>query len=72
MPNPANNQVTIQHEFNNTKPVYLTVFNATGQQVFSKVLSGNKLDVSKLPTGLYIVQLMQGNAIKRSKLLIER
>ncbi|HRH47654.1 MAG TPA: GEVED domain-containing protein [Panacibacter sp.] len=71
-PNPASNQVTIQHDFNNTKPVYITVFNTNGQQVISKVFTGNKLDVSKLPNGLYIVQLMQGNVIKRTKLLVQR
>ena len=71
-PNPANNQVTIQHDFNNTKPVYITVFNTTGQQLISKVLTGNKFGVSNLPNGLYIVQLMQGNAVKRTQLLIQR
>ncbi|HRH47655.1 MAG TPA: GEVED domain-containing protein [Panacibacter sp.] len=71
-PNPANNQVNIQHEFNNAQPVYLTVYNATGTQVISKVLSGNKLDVSKLSNGLYVVQLIQNNIIKRTKLLIQR
>ena len=71
-PNPANNQVRINHDFTSTKPVYITVFNTTGQQLVSKILTGNKLDVSNLPNGLYIVQLMQGNVIKRTKLLVQR
>lgn len=71
-PNPANNEVRIQHDFNTAKPVYVTVFNASGQQVISKILSGNVLDVSKLYNGFYLVQIRQGNTTKSSKLLIQR
>lgn len=71
-PNPANNQVSIVHDFDNVKPVYITVFNATGQQVISQTLNTNLLDISKLPNGFYIVQLMQDKNIRRTKLLIER
>lgn len=71
-PNPANNKISIAHDLDNTKPVYVKLFNAAGQQLISTTLSGHMLDVSKLPNGLYIVQLLQGNTTKRAKLLIQR
>lgn len=71
-PNPANKQVTIQHDLSNDKPVYIKIFNTAGQQVISKLLGRNVLDVSKLPDGFYMVQIMQEKNIKYTKLLIQR
>ena len=71
-PNPANNQVSIVHDLDNAKPVYIAVFNATGQQVISQVLNRNLLNVSKLPNGLYLLQLKQDKNTRRTKLLIQR
>lgn len=71
-PNPAKDLVNIQHDFNNRKPVYITVINVRGQKLISTILPGNMLDVTKLSNGFYMVQLRQGNTTKSSKLLIQR
>ncbi len=69
-PNPAKSMVNIQHGFTSTTPVYLRVFNTTGKQLISKVLTNHMLEVSSLSNGIYIVQVQQGSNIKRAKLVI--
>lgn len=71
-PNPAKSLITIQHNFTGNAPVYLTIFNAAGNTVLAQKLTTNKLDISALPAGFYMVQLTQGANIKQSKLIIQR
>lgn len=72
-PNPARDKVIIQHSFNKANAVFVTVYNMPGKPVINYKLPGNNtLDVSRLPNGLYMLQLTQDKNILRSKLLIQR
>lgn len=72
-PNPAEDKVIIQHSFNKANAVFVTVYNMLGNPLINYQLPGNNtLDVSRLPNGLYMLQLTQDKNILRSKLLIQR
>lgn len=71
VPNPANNLVYIHHDFDKLKPIFISVYNASGQLLISKQLVNNLLDVNKLTNGWYIVKIRQDNNFKSSKLLIQ-
>lgn len=66
-PNPANNQLNIKGNFNNTK---IEICNAIGQKIYSnKINSVNLLiDISEFDNGIYFVNI--DNKIK--KLIIQR
>ncbi|HRH47653.1 MAG TPA: T9SS type A sorting domain-containing protein [Panacibacter sp.] len=72
-PNPAKDKVIIQHSFNKANAVFVTVYNMLGKPLINNQFPGNNtLDVSRLPNGLYMLQLTQDKNILRSKLLIQR
>ena len=67
-PNPVSNELNIDSK-DNIKEV--TVFNLTGQQLFSK--KGNsktsKIDVSNLKSGIYIVEVKTDKTSKTYKVI---
>jgi subtilisin-like proprotein convertase family protein len=69
-PNPATNEVSIG--FNNISQLEVTLFDLLGRKVLSKILSKNNngIDVSKLASGTYIVQMQNENKEKIIKNLI--
>lgn len=68
-PNPTNTgYVTISSTQN--KPIKAQVFNVIGKQVLQQTLTNNRLNVSSLNTGVYLVKLTQDNASVTKKLVI--
>jgi hypothetical protein len=68
-PNPANDIVTVNGSFG--KGIILLI-NSTGQTVLSANVNAPplKLDVSRLPAGLYVLRFVSASAIINRKLLI--
>lgn len=68
-PNPANTSVTI--ELKNSFPVEICILNLHGQIILKRHIAENKtlLDISDLPSGIYIIQTTQNNTILTKKLI---
>lgn len=72
-PNPCNNQLNVISG-PETKQSHIIIFNAVGEQVFKWELTGgnNKIDVAKMPEGVYFVQLISEKGTETRKLCITR
>jgi len=55
----------------NADAISVAVFDVLGKQVINKTISNNRLDVSSLNSGLYIVKISQNNATVTKKLVIK-
>ncbi len=76
-PNPATNAVDVVVELDKTSDLDVKIFNTVGQVVLTKkiasILRGpSRLDVSALKSGVYIVDISNGVAKTRKKLVISR
>jgi hypothetical protein len=76
-PNPASDAVELTVDLEKTSDLSVKMFNTVGQQVFSEkitsILRGpSRLDVSRLKSGVYIVEVSDGIAKTRKKLVISR
>ena len=68
-PNPTNTgEVSISSV--NTIPIAVTVFDILGKQVKDETISNNRLDVSNLKSGIYLLRLTQDGATSTKKLVI--
>lgn len=67
-PNPATNNIYIQLDtkFNN---ISYKILNVTGRAVQSGRLNTSKLNVSELKTGIYILEINDGQKLLRSKII---
>lgn len=69
-PNPTSlGYVTISSRSN--AAINVSVFDVLGKQVLKQTVSNNRLNVSKLNAGIYIVKAEQDNAITTKKLVIK-
>ena len=69
-PNPTNKgYVNIKTTSNSA--VNVTVFDLLGKKVITKTLSNNKLNVSSLKSGVYLLNIEQNGASTTKKLVIE-
>lgn len=69
-PNPASNGfVNIASKVAGSKEV--SVFDVLGKQVVKTTLFGERLDISKLYSGVYIVKIVQGKASTTQKLVVK-
>jgi hypothetical protein len=69
-PNPANDFVQVEN--GNLNSIY-TIFDLSGRKVsFGQIDSNNKIYVSNLKIGIYILEVRFGDETKRTKLLINR
>ncbi|QXP60324.1 T9SS type A sorting domain-containing protein [Olleya sp. HaHaR_3_96] len=69
-PNPTTqNFVTIKTTKN--QPTTVIVFDMLGKQVLKTVLKTNRLDISELNAGVYIIQLTQNETTTTKKLVIQ-
>ena len=69
-PNPTSKGfVTIAS--NNSEAIQAQVFDILGKQVLNNTVSNNRLDVSRLNAGIYIVKLTQDNASVTKKLIVK-
>ncbi|MBE9490143.1 MAG: T9SS type A sorting domain-containing protein [Bacteroidetes bacterium] len=55
----------------NSETIKATVFDILGKQVINSTVTNNKLDVSNLNVGIYIMRLTQNNATVTKKLVIK-
>jgi Secretion system C-terminal sorting domain len=76
-PNPATDAVDLVVDLEKTSDLSIRFFNTIGQQVLTQkiasILRGpSRLDISALKSGVYIVEVSDGNAKTRKKLVINR
>jgi hypothetical protein len=69
-PNPANDLINLQFE-NNFENAELSIFNGQGHliKLEKNMVSGNKVDITSLPAGIYIIVLSNGYQQGFSKLV---
>ncbi|MCW9038811.1 T9SS type A sorting domain-containing protein [Altibacter sp.] len=67
-PNPASNFVNIASKIAGAKQV--SIFDVLGKQVINTTLTNDRLDISALDSGVYIVKIKQGNASTTKKLVV--
>jgi len=67
-PNPANDLVAISSKNNGDKNII--VYNVLGKQVINTILNGERLDISKLTSGVYILKINQDGNSSTKKLVI--
>ncbi|WP_298893778.1 FG-GAP-like repeat-containing protein [uncultured Psychroserpens sp.] len=67
-PNPTNDVLNISTSDNLQNAIY-TIFDITGKRVMNAKLDQNKIDVSALNTGNYILRIVSGNTIKSQKFI---
>lgn len=76
-PNPANESIVIEPSniFYFSKNIIVIIYNNLGERLanynINKVVNKITLDVSQLPSGVYMLQLSNGKYTKNAKLLIE-
>lgn len=69
-PNPSNDFITITST-NNQEEIVVNIFDISGKQILKNSLVKNKIDVSNLNPGVYIIKLSQNNKIENRKLVIQ-
>lgn len=69
-PNPTKSRITISAE-NEITINEVIIYNQLGQKVFYQKAITNKIDISKLGQGLYIIELVTDKNIVREKLIIK-
>ena len=76
-PNPSNGEVTIEFSGNNTE-MHLLVMDLVGKVFvdkklsFSSVQSKQRIDLQKLPEGIYLIKLNKGDDVITRKLVIDK
>ena len=68
-PNPTNTG-SVNITSVNATPIAVTVFDILGKQVKNATISNNRLDVSNLKSGIYLLRLTQDGATSTKKLVI--
>lgn len=69
-PNPVSNgKLYISSTKNLSK--HIEIFDVLGKQVINETVDNNRLDVSILTNGIYIMKISQGNATTTKKLVIK-
>lgn len=67
-PNPAHSYLTVEHQ----QPVHIRVVDLIGTEVYHQKFVGKTIDVSQLPSGIYIIHLYDDfgnvNTFKISKI----
>ena len=75
-PNPAQGQIEILYENQISTDVNVAIYNMTGQKVLEKELKNDgfynqKLDISHLNTGNYVIKFASGNQSTTKKLIVQ-
>jgi hypothetical protein len=68
-PNPVNNGI-LNISSNSSETISVLIFDILGKQVITGKVNNNRIIVSELKTGLYIVKLSQNNTTTTKKLII--
>src|SRR5205085_12427036 len=75
-PNPATNAVNLRFTADKSGHASISIMSQTGAAVISKTVTAtagdnlSKLDVSKLPNGMYFIKIQTGSVIQMAKLVI--
>ena len=67
-PNPVSNELTIE---SSVKIDLTRIFNLNGQKLLEAKGTTNKINLAKLPAGVYVLELNSGNIVSRTKLVKE-
>ena len=67
-PNPANNFVNITSQFSGNKNV--AVYDVLGKQVINTTISSDRLDISNLTSGIYMLNITQNGVSSTKKLVV--
>ena len=75
-PNPAKNEIEVLYENSQNANVNVAIYTITGQKVLEKELQNNgfynqKLDVSQLSQGNYLIRFQSGNQTSTKKLILK-
>ncbi len=70
-PNPVRSGGTITINTSNSQSLQVAVFDVLGKQVISKTVLNSTLNVSNLKSGIYLVQVTQGDSTSTKKLVIK-
>jgi hypothetical protein len=68
-PNPSNQKITLVNN-TNSELQELIIYDNTGRMIFSKSNNLQSIDVSKLPQGLYIIEIVTNKVISRARIII--
>lgn len=68
-PNPASNQVNLAIS-EDLKPETIRIISLAGQVLINKAFDNSSIDISNIPTGIYLLQVMLPNRITTSKKLV--
>lgn len=68
-PNPANNEITIDHQTNDQHEI--AIYNMTGSMVYNEktISKTSKINISNLPKGLYFIKIQDGASIHTEKMI---
>lgn len=67
-PNPAVNEINISVE-DNAQINLVNIYNQLGQKIIHETNGFNTIDISALPNGIYIIELVTGASIARRKMI---
>ncbi len=67
-PNPTRGELFFGIRPNN-KLTDICIYNKLGQKIMSKVVENNKIDISALPVGIYMVEVSMDSGIVRKKII---
>ncbi|PTM05721.1 MAG: hypothetical protein DA407_12130, partial [Bacteroidetes bacterium] len=72
-PNPSNTGSVnvVSSSTSNFGQINVAVYDVLGKQVINKAMTSEKLNVSSLNAGVYIMKITQGKAISTKKLVIK-
>jgi hypothetical protein len=74
-PIPATNELNVNYTAqNSTEKAEIKIYNLTGSLVFNKhidSMNDNKINVSKLPSGIYMLNIISGESTKVKKIIIQ-
>ena len=72
-PNPASSTFTLEASFGPSPDATLSITNTSGQQIVSRKITKTKteIDISHLPTGVYIVKVWNDKNVTVQKMIIK-
>jgi hypothetical protein len=73
-PNPASESITVKYENGSAPKSTLTIYNELGAVVKTVVLTNTlqQIDVSELPNGVYVMEMLSSNELLKQKLMVNR
>jgi PKD repeat protein len=69
-PNPSNGSYNLELALNTTEAIAVKIFDAIGNMVFANKEVPKAIDLSAVPTGIYILQVQTGSRILTQKLYL--